>query len=276
MNTMIPSSQSQSLTGSNGAGEVIIDCKIDNLYYGKFLAVRDSHMPIEKGKITAFIGPSGCGKSTALRCLNRMNDLVRGFRFEGHVHFRGKDIYAAKIDPVVVRRYIGMVFQQPNPFAMSIFNNVAFGLRLNRYRGDTSAKVEQALRNAALWDEVKDKLKNNGLSLSGGQQQRLCIARAIATEPEVLLMDEPCSALDPIATRRIEELMHELKKKYTIAVVTHNLQQAMRVADKTAFMYVDTSRGGRTGYLVEYRDTKEMFEDPKEQFTKQYIRGEFS
>jgi phosphate transport system ATP-binding protein len=276
MNTMIPSSQSQSLTGSNGAGEVIIDCKIDNLYYGKFLAVRDSHMPIEKGKITAFIGPSGCGKSTALRCLNRMNDLVRGFRFEGHVHFRGKDIYAAKIDPVVVRRYIGMVFQQPNPFAMSIFNNVAFGLRLNRYRGDTSAKVEQALRSAALWDEVKDKLKNNGLSLSGGQQQRLCIARAIATEPEVLLMDEPCSALDPIATRRIEELMHELKKKYTIAVVTHNLQQAMRVADKTAFMYVDTSRGGRTGYLVEYRDTKEMFEDPKEQFTKQYIRGEFS
>jgi phosphate transport system ATP-binding protein len=276
MNTVIPSSQSQSLTGSNGAGEVIIDCKIDNLYYGKFLAVRDSHMPIEKGKITAFIGPSGCGKSTALRCLNRMNDLVRGFRFEGHVHFRGKDIYAAKIDPVVVRRYIGMVFQQPNPFAMSIFNNVAFGLRLNRYRGDTSAKVEQALRSAALWDEVKDKLKNNGLSLSGGQQQRLCIARAIATEPEVLLMDEPCSALDPIATRRIEELMHELKKKYTIAVVTHNLQQAMRVADKTAFMYVDTSRGGRTGYLVEYRDTKEMFEDPKEQFTKQYIRGEFS
>jgi phosphate transport system ATP-binding protein len=276
MNTMIPSSQSQSLTGSNGAGEVIIDCKIDNLYYGKFLAVRDSHMPIEKGKITAFIGPSGCGKSTALRCLNRMNDLVRGFRFEGHVHFRGKDIYAARIDPVVVRRYIGMVFQQPNPFATSIFNNVAFGLRLNRYRGDTSAKVEQALRSAALWDEVKDKLKNNGLSLSGGQQQRLCIARAIATEPEVLLMDEPCSALDPIATRRIEELMHELKQKYTIAVVTHNLQQAMRVADKTAFMYVDTSRGGRTGYLVEYRDTKEMFDDPKEQFTKQYIRGAFS
>jgi phosphate transport system ATP-binding protein len=169
-----------------------------------------------------------------------------------------------------------MVFQQPNPFAMSIFNNVAFGLRLNRYNGDTVAKVEQALRDAALWDEVKDKLKNNGLSLSGGQQQRLCIARAIATEPEVLLMDEPCSALDPIATRRIEELMQELKKKYTIAIVTHNLQQATRVADKTAFMYVDTSRGGRTGYLVEYRDTKEMFEDPREEYTKQYIRGEFS
>jgi phosphate transport system ATP-binding protein len=263
-------------TASNGSGEVIIDCKIDNLYYGKFLAVRDSHIPIDKGKITAFIGPSGCGKSTALRCLNRMNDLIRGFRFEGYVHFGGKDIYAPKIDPVLVRRHIGMVFQQPNPFAMSIFNNVAFGLRLNRYKGDTAAKVEQALRGAALWDEVKDKLKHNGLSLSGGQQQRLCIARAIATEPEVLLMDEPCSALDPIATRRIEELMQELKQQYTIAIVTHNLQQATRVADKTAFMYVDTSRGGRTGYLVEYRDTKEMFEDPKEEFTKQYIRGEFS
>jgi phosphate transport system ATP-binding protein len=271
MTTTTVSSQENSLATRNGAGEVIIDCEI-----GKFLAVRDSHIPIEKGRITAFIGPSGCGKSTALRCLNRMNDLVRGFRFEGHVHFLGKDIYAPKVDPVVVRRYIGMVFQQPNPFAMSVFNNVAFGLRLNRYKGDMAAKVEQALRGAALWDEVKDKLKTNGLSLSGGQQQRLCIARAIATEPEVLLMDEPCSALDPIATRRIEELMQELKKKYTIAIVTHNLQQAMRVADKTAFMYVDTSRGSRTGYLVEYRGTKELFDDPREDFTKQYIRGEFS
>ena len=271
----------QSLTGqtsveSNGTSKVIIDCKIDNLYYGKFLAVRDSHIPIEKGRITAFIGPSGCGKSTALRCLNRMNDLIRGFRFEGHVHFRGQDIYASNVDPVVVRRYIGMVFQQPNPFAMSIFHNVAFGLRLNRYQGDMAARVEYALQGAALWDEVKDKLKQNGLSLSGGQQQRLCIARAIATEPEVLLMDEPCSALDPIATRRIEELMQELKQKYTIAVVTHNLQQAMRVADKTAFMYVDTSRGGRTGYLVEYGDTKAMFENPTQEYTRQYIRGEFS
>jgi phosphate transport system ATP-binding protein len=255
---------------------VIIDCKIDNLYYGKFLAVRDSHIPIEKGHITAFIGPSGCGKSTALRCLNRMNDLVRGFRFEGHVHFRGQDIYASNVDPVVVRRYIGMVFQQPNPFAMSIFHNVAFGLRLNRYQGNMAERVEQALHGAALWDEVKDKLKQSGLSLSGGQQQRLCIARAIATEPEVLLMDEPCSALDPIATRRIEELMQELKQKYTIAVVTHNLQQAMRVADKTAFMYVDTSRGGRTGYLVEYGDTKALFENPAQEYTRQYIRGEFS
>ena len=205
-----------------------------------------------------------------------MNDLVRGFRFEGHVHFRGQDIYASNVDPVVVRRYIGMVFQQPNPFAMSIFHNVAFGLRLNRYQGNVAERVELALHSAALWDEVKDKLKQSGLSLSGGQQQRLCIARAIATEPEVLLMDEPCSALDPIATRRIEELMQELKQKYTIAVVTHNLQQAMRVADKTAFMYVDTSRGGRTGYLVEYGDTKELFENPAQEYTRQYIRGEFS
>jgi phosphate transport system ATP-binding protein len=267
---------SQTSVESNGTSQVIIDCKIDNLYYSKFLAVRDSHIPIEKGKITAFIGPSGCGKSTALRCLNRMNDLVRGFRFEGHVHFRGQDIYASNVDPVVVRRYIGMVFQQPNPFAMSIFNNVAFGLRLNRYQGNMAERVEQALHGAAIWDEVKDKLKQSGLSLSGGQQQRLCIARAIATEPEVLLMDEPCSALDPIATRRIEELMQELKQKYTIAVVTHNLQQAMRVADKTAFMYVDTSRGGRTGYLVEYGDTKELFENPTQDYTRQYIRGEFS
>jgi len=270
------SSKSQTTLEGNGTSKVLIDCKIDNLYYGKFLAVRDSHIPIEKGNITAFIGPSGCGKSTALRCLNRMNDLVRGFRFEGHVHFRGQDIYASNVDPVVVRRYIGMVFQQPNPFAMSIFHNVAFGLRLNRYQGNVAERVELALHSAARWDEVKDKLKQSGLALSGGQQQRLCIARAIATEPEVLLMDEPCSALDPIATRRIEELMQELKQKYTIAVVTHNLQQAMRVADKTAFMYVDTSRGGRTGYLVAYGDTKELFENPTQEHTRQYIRGEFS
>lgn len=255
---------------------IVIDCRIDNLYYGNFRAVRDSHIPIEKGKITAFIGPSGCGKSTALRCLNRMNDLVRGFRFEGHVHFCGQDIYHRRIDPVAIRRHIGMVFQQPNPFAMSIYNNVAFGLRLNRFRGNVAERVERALRGAALWDEVKDKLKKSGLSLSGGQQQRLCIARAIATEPSVLLMDEPCSALDPIATRRIEELMVELKEQYTIAVVTHNLQQAQRVADKTAFMYVDTSDGVRTGRLVEYESTEILFNDPKEEYTKQYIRGDFS
>src|SRR5215470_4397934 len=267
---------SQTSVESNGMSPVLIDCKIDHLYYGKFLAVRDSHIPIEKGKITAFIGPSGCGKSTALRCLNRMNDLVRGFRLEGHVHFLGKDIYAPNVDPVVVRRYIGMVFQQPNPFAMSVFDNVAFGLRLNRYKGNVSERVEKALRGAALWDEVKDKLHASGLSLSGGQQQRLCIARAIATEPEVLLMDEPCSALDPIATRKIEELMQELRKKFTIAIVTHNLQQAQRVADYTAFMYVDTSHGGRTGYLVEFGESRQIFEAPKHEHTQAYIRGEFS
>jgi len=257
-------------------GDAIMDCDIKELYYGTFKAVRDTRIPIKKNAITAFIGPSGCGKSTVLRCLNRMNDLVRGFRFRGHVKYRGKDIYDPAIDPVAVRRYIGMVFQQPNPFATSIFNNVAFGLRINNYKGNKTEKVEQALKRAALWDEVKDKLQNSGLSLSGGQQQRLCIARAVATDPEVLLMDEPCSALDPIATRRIEELMLELKGRYTIAIVTHNLQQAQRVADKTGFLYVDTTEGGRTGYLVEFGDSKEMFANPKEKHTREYIRGEFS
>jgi phosphate transport system ATP-binding protein len=257
-------------------GDLVLDAQIRQLFYGNFLAVRDTEIPVRKGTITAFIGPSGCGKSTVLRSLNRMNDLIRGFRLDGKVLFQGKDIYHPSIDPVAVRRYIGMVFQQPNPFAMSIYKNVAFGLRLNGYHGNHHERVEQALRSAALWDEVKDKLKNSGLSLSGGQQQRLCIARAIATQPEVLLMDEPCSALDPIATRKIEELMLELKKNYTIAIVTHNMQQARRVADKTAFLYVDTTRGGRTGYLVEYGETEQIFEDPKEEHTKQYIRGEFS
>ncbi len=257
------------------ADGIVIDCRINTLHYGDFLAVRDVTLPIQKGTITAFIGPSGCGKSSALRCLNRMNDLVRGFRFDGHVRLHGQDIYAPEIDPVAVRRNIGMVFQQPNPFAMSITKNVGFGLRLNGYNGDINAKIEQALRGAALWDEVKDKLKNSGLSLSGGQQQRLCIARAIATEPEVLLMDEPCSALDPIATRKVEELMLTLKEKFTIVIVTHNMDQARRVADKTAFFYVDTSHG-RTGYLVEYGDTNEIFEQPRESLTREYIAGEFS
>src|SRR5215813_12717851 len=256
--------------------DIVIDGKIYELYYGTFKAVRDTHVPIKKNSITAFIGPSGCGKSTVLRCFNRMNDLVRGFRFEGHVRYRGLDIYGDTIDPVAVRRYIGMVFQQPNPFATSIYNNVAFGLRLNRYKGDLHARVEHALKRAALWDEVKDQLNKSGLSLSGGQQQRLCIARAVATEPEVLLMDEPCSALDPIATRRIEDLMKELKTRYTIAIVTHNLQQAQRVADKTAFLYVDTSAGTRTGYLVEFGNSQQIFTDPREKYTRDYIRGEFS
>jgi len=266
------------MVNGNGsaAHDTLIDCEIKELFYGRFKAARDIALKIKKGTVTAFIGPSGCGKSTALRCLNRMNDLVRGFRFKGHVTFRGQDIYATNVDPVSVRRHIGMVFQQPNPFAMSIFRNVAFGLRLNRYKGQVEEKVEQALRQAALWDEVKDILRSSGLSLSGGQQQRLCIARAIATEPSVLLMDEPCSALDPIATHRIEELIKELKQKYTIAIVTHNLQQAKRVADMTAFLYVDKSNGGRTGYMVEYGPTEALFDDPQEQHTKDYIRGEFS
>ena len=258
------------------APPLAIDCKVDKIYYGDFLAVRDSHVPIEQGKIVGFIGPSGCGKSTVLRSLNRMNDLIASFRFLGHVQFMGQDIYARSVDPVSVRRHIGMVFQQPNPFSMSIYENVAFGLRLNRFKGDMDERVEHALRRAALWDEVKDKLKANGLSLSGGQQQRLCIARAVATEPTVLLMDEPCSALDPIATRRIEELMLELKKDYTIAIVTHNMQQAQRVADETMFFSVDISKGGRTGYLVEAGPTEQIFADPQQQLTKAYVSGQFS
>ncbi|WP_294540266.1 phosphate ABC transporter ATP-binding protein PstB [uncultured Rhodoblastus sp.] len=253
-----------------------IDCNIDKIYYGKFLAVRDSNIAIEKGKITGFIGPSGCGKSTVLRSLNRMNDLIKGFKLEGNVHFHGQEIYDKGVDPVVVRRHIGMVFQQPNPFSMSIFDNVAFGLKLNRFKGDVEERVQHALTRAALWDEVKDKLKASGLSLSGGQQQRLCIARAVATQPSVLLMDEPCSALDPIATRRVEELMLELKNDYTIALVTHNMQQARRVADITAFFSVDISQGGRTGHLVEVGPTDQIFDAPQEKLTKQYIGGEFS
>jgi phosphate transport system ATP-binding protein len=271
-----PASAPATRNGVNGNGQAVVDIRLKELFYGSFKAVRDTNIPIKPKTITAFIGPSGCGKSTVLRCINRMNDLVRGFRFEGHVHFGGKDIYHPKIDPVAVRRHIGMVFQQPNPFAMSIYRNVTFGLRLNGFKGDVQEKVEKALRGAALWDEVKDKLHQSGLALSGGQQQRLCIARAIATEPHVLLMDEPCSALDPVATRKVEELMLELKQRFTIVTVTHNLQQAKRVADMTGFLYVDTSQGGRTGYLVEYGPTEQIFNDPKEKHTKEYIQGAFS
>jgi phosphate transport system ATP-binding protein len=256
--------------------EAVIDIRLKSLYYGTFKAVRDTNLTILRRSVTAFIGPSGCGKSTVLRSINRMNDLVRGFRFDGSILFRGKDIYAPSVDPVAVRRYIGMVFQQPNPFAMSVFKNVAFGLRLNGFKGKLDDKVEEALRRAALWDEVKDKLKQSGLSLSGGQQQRLCIARAIATEPEVLLMDEPTSALDPIATAKVEELVEHLKERFTISIVTHNLAQAKRIADYTAFLYVDTTEGGRTGYLVEQGPSKELFTNPREKHTQDYIAGAFS
>ena len=273
-----PASASPESTPKNGRGDpsVVMDCNIKELYYDDVKAVRDTKVSIQKNAVTAFIGPSGCGKSTVLRCLNRMNDLIRGFRFEGYVNYRGKDIYGPTVDPVAVRRYIGIVFQQPNPFATTVYNNVAFGLRLNGFKGDKAGTVEKALKSAALWDEVKDKLNSSGLSLSGGQQQRLCIARAIATEPEVLLMDEPCSALDPVSTRQIEDLMKELKKRFTIAIVTHNLAQAKRVADKTGFWYVDTTDGARTGYLVEFGDSSQIFDNPKEKETQEYIKGDFS
>jgi len=268
----LPASDAGILPGRDYA----IRAEIDKVYYGDFLAVRDSRIGVEKGKITGFIGPSGCGKSTVLRSLNRMNDLIPIFRLEGQVDFMGQDIYARGVDPVAVRRYIGMVFQQPNPFSMSIYENVAFGLRLNRFRGDMDERVQIALEKAGLWKEVKDKLKQSGLALSGGQQQRLCIARAIATQPTVLLMDEPCSALDPIATRIVEELMLELKEDFSVAIVTHNMQQAARVADTTAFFSVDVSQGGRTGFLVEAGPTNQIFDDPREKLTREYVSGQFS
>src|SRR6516225_2154837 len=270
--TPTPSPAAKSATNGHAS---VIDIDLRSLYYGDFKAVRDTNLQIQKHSVTACIGPSGWGKSTVISSINRMNDLIRGFRFERQIRFRGRDVYGKNVDPVAVRRHIGMVFQQPNPFAMSVYRNVAYGLRLNGYRGNIKDKVEQALRGAALWDEVKDKLHSSGLSLSGGQQQRLCIARAIATEPEVLLMDEPCSALDPIATRKIEDLMTELKKRFTIVTVTHNLQQAARVADFTGFLYVDTSEGGRTGYLVEHGTTEQIFNNLKNKHTMDYIHGAF-
>jgi len=215
------------------ATDAAVELRLKSLYYGDFRAVRDTDLTIRRHSVTALIGPSGCGKSTVLRSINRMNDLVRGFRLDGEVRFRGRDVYGKGVDPAAVRRGIGMVFQQPNPFAMSVARNVAFGLRLNGVRGGLDDKVEQALRGAALWDEVKDGLHKSALALSGGQQQRLCIARAIATEPEVVLMDEPCSAIDPVATLKIEELIAALKAKYTIAIVTHNLQQARGPGEST-------------------------------------------
>jgi phosphate transport system ATP-binding protein len=243
-----------------------------NLFYGKFQALRNITLDIAQRHITAFIGPSGCGKTSALRCLNRMNDLIPEARVEGQVLFEGQDIYAADADPVEVRRRIGMVFQKPNPFPKSIFDNIAFGPRVNGYRGNMKELVERSLKQAALWDEVRDKLRQSGLAISGGQQQRLCIARAIAVEPDVILMDEPCSALDPIATYKIEELMMELKKDYTIIIVTHNMQQAARVADYTAFFLAGEER---VGELIEYGPTKDLFTNPRDRRTEDYITGRF-
>jgi phosphate transport system ATP-binding protein len=252
--------------------------RTDNLsvFYGNFKAVRDVELNIYKNKITAFIGPSGCGKSTVLRCFNRLNDLIPGAHIEGRITFQETDIYHRSVDPVELRRRIGMVFQRPNPFPKSIYENIAFGARINGYQGDMDELVERSIRQAALWDEVKDKLKQSGLSLSGGQQQRLCIARALAIEPEVLLMDEPCSALDPISTLRVEELLHELKENYTIIIVTHNMQQASRVSDMTAFFNAQaTEKGGKMGYLVEYNPTEVIFQSPQQQATQEYVSGRF-
>jgi phosphate transport system ATP-binding protein len=259
------------------ATDVCMSLQDVTISYGSFEAVKNVFMDIPKGKVTAFIGPSGCGKSTVLRGLNRMNDLIPGCSLRGRVVFDGVDIYDPKVDPVEVRRRIGMVFQKPNPFPKTIYENIAFGARINGYRGDMDELVERSLRKAAVWDECKDKLKESGLALSGGQQQRLCIARAIATEPEVILMDEPCSALDPISTLKIEETMHELKRSYTIVIVTHNMQQAVRVADMTAFYNAEAVEGGsgKVGYLVEYAETERIFNAPAQQATQDYVTGRF-
>jgi phosphate transport system ATP-binding protein len=243
-----------------------------NVYYDDFLAIRDVDIDIEARKITAIIGPSGCGKSTLLRALNRMNELMPNARTVGEVVFRGGNIYDEDVDPVEVRRRIGMVFQKPNPFPKTIYENVAWGARINGYQGDMDNLVEQSLRRAALWEEVHDKLDQSGLSLSGGQQQRLCIARAIAVQPDVILMDEPCSALDPIATLRIEELMRELSKQYTIVIVTHNMQQAARVSDYTAMMMLGDDRAGE---MIEFDDTQVIFTRPKDRRTEDYVTGRF-
>jgi len=244
-----------------------------SLYYGTFRALKEVSIDIKRFQVTALIGPSGCGKSTLLRCFNRMNDLITDTRIEGHVLFDGTDLYGPGVDPTVVRSRIGMVFQKPNPFPKSIYDNVAFGLRINGYIGDMNEAVERSLRQAALWNEVKDRLTKSALTLSGGQQQRLCIARAVAVEPEVILMDEPASALDPIATLAIEDLIGQLKQNYTIVIVTHNMQQAARVSDETAFLMVDEDRAG---YLVEKDATDRIFTNPREERTEAYITGRFS
>jgi phosphate transport system ATP-binding protein len=267
-----PSSIAQQI-GENG--RLAIEAKNLNIYYGSFRAVKDVNLVVEAQKITAMIGPSGCGKSTVLRAFNRMNDLIPSAHAEGDVLFHGQNIYAPDVDPIQVRRRIGMVFQKPNPFPKSIYENIAWGAKVNGFRGskgELDALVEESLVGAALWDEVKDKLDQSGLSLSGGQQQRLCIARAIAVKPDIVLMDEPCSALDPISTLKIEELMRELIRDYTIIIVTHNMQQAARVSDYTAFFTLDENRAG---FLMEFGTTTQIFTNPREKVTEDYITGRF-
>jgi phosphate transport system ATP-binding protein len=265
--------------GADDDHPVVMQAEGLGVFYGTFKAVRDVDLSVRRGEITALIGPSGCGKSTVLRCFNRMNDLIDGARVEGRLTYHGIDLYGPDADAGEVRRRIGMVFQKPNPFPKSIYDNVAFGPRVNgaRSKGELDDIVERSLKGAALWDEVKDRLKQSAYSLSGGQQQRLCIARAIAIEPDVLLMDEPCSALDPVATAYIEDLMDEIKARYTIVIVTHNMQQAARVSDRTAFFTTEVSEEGdrRTGVLVEFGVTEKMFSRPDDERTERYITGRF-
>jgi len=257
--------------------DVIFDVDDIDVFYGEHRAIRNVTLDLHLNEITALIGPSGCGKSTFIRCLNRMNDLIPSARVEGRVVYHGEDLYAPDIDPVQVRKRIGMVFQKPNPFPKSIYDNIAFGPRVMGMKGDMDEIVEGALRRGALWDEVKDRLRTNAFGMSGGQQQRLCIARALATEPDVLLMDEPCSALDPISTGRIEDLMIELKQDYSIVIVTHNMQQAARVSDMTAFFTVELHDEGRhrTGAVVEYGETDKIFTNPDDKRTEDYVTGKF-
>jgi phosphate transport system ATP-binding protein len=252
--------------------DYVVELKDVSCFYGSFRAVRNVDIKVAKHAITALIGPSGCGKSTLLRTINRMNDLVPSYRSEGQILLDGQDLFGRNVDPVAVRRRVGMVFQKPNPFPKTVWENVAFGPKINGYKGDLNELVERSLRRAALWDDVKDKLKQSGLALSGGQQQRLCIARTIAVNPEVILMDEPCSALDPRSTLQIEELMAELKKEYTIVIVTHNMQQAARASDTTVFM---TMGDDRAGYVVEQGETVGIFTNPKNQLTEDYVSGRF-
>jgi phosphate transport system ATP-binding protein len=242
-------------------------------YYGSFKAITDVSMDIQANKVTALIGPSGCGKSTFIRCLNRMHEVIPGARAEGCVMLDDKDIYDRKVDPVVIRRKVGMVFQKPNPFSKSIYENVAWGARINGFKGDMDELVERSLKHAALWDEVKDRLKESGYGLSGGQQQRLCIARTLAVEPEVILMDEPASALDPVSTQKIEDTMADLKQSYTVVIVTHNMQQAARIADYTGFFYIENM--GDPGRLWEFDDTEKMFSNPDRKETEDYVTGRF-
>jgi phosphate transport system ATP-binding protein len=275
MPPMRPVDVAERQEASPEAREPVFDIHGLTARYGSTVAIRDVNLEISQNLITAVIGPSGCGKSTFIRCLNRMNDAVPSFALDGRVLYHGIDIYGDGVEPVEVRRRIGMVFQKPNPFPKTIYDNVAWAPRVLGLKEDLDERVEKALESAALWDEVKDRLKKSALSLSGGQQQRLCIARAIAIEPEALLLDEPASALDPIATQKIEELMHELKRDYTIAIVTHNMQQAARVADRTAFFSLQVDDSGRSGVLVEYDETPKIFTAPSDKRTEDYVTGRF-